>query len=204
MSADPIRFPKLAGFDHPWEVARARQAAAVQLRREGKTYREIAEQLGYGCTDAAVKSIKRAYKATEVAEVAELALAEELDRLDGIVAAFWPGVQAGDSRAADVVLKAMAQRDKYLGLAKPKESHRKVTIEAAPAPPPDLDSYQLRVLQTLRAAGALPALDAPHHYLATSSGGDDPAAADPVDADYREGVPDEAPAEPPTDSVQLD
>lgn len=90
---------------------------AFELRKAGKTYRQIGEMLGYS-HEAARKDIA-AVLSSIVAETknnAEELLAVELSRLDDLQFGVWADARRGDKRAIDSVLKIMERRAKLLGM----------------------------------------------------------------------------------------
>jgi hypothetical protein len=97
-----------------------RQGRALELRRMGWGYVEIASALGIGKSQAhrLVKAgLAEAY-ATVVSEATELR-AEELSRLDAMLSGLWPDARKGDVLSVDRVLKIMERRAKLLGLDAP-------------------------------------------------------------------------------------
>lgn len=102
-----------------------RRAMALELRKAGGSYRQIAETLlgeegipkGYSpqlahkdVTDELIRLREQS------AETAVQVLDLELARLDAMTAAIWPQAEKGDQFAIDRVLKIQDRRAKYLGL----------------------------------------------------------------------------------------
>jgi len=101
-------------------VALQRQRRAVELRRAGRSYREIAHQVGIGVASAhrlitAAIADVRAIVEDDAAEMRAL----ELSRLDGLLAALWPKARQGNLGAVDRVLRIMERRARLLGLDAP-------------------------------------------------------------------------------------
>ncbi len=96
-----------------------KQRLALELRKAGVSFPQIAAQLGYksvsGAFDAVDSAIKRLLQ-----EPAEEVRKLEVARLDHMLSAVWPSVQRGDERAVEMALKIMARRAKLLGLDAPK------------------------------------------------------------------------------------
>lgn len=109
--------------------ARQHEEEALALRRAGHGYAEIGRRLGL-TREGARQVVIRAYGklSEEIAEETAKARDVELDRNDAILAAWWDLAQQGDEKAANVVLKALAQRHKILGLEQTKSD---VTIQAS-------------------------------------------------------------------------
>lgn len=97
-----------------------RQAKALELRRMGKGYVEIAGLLGIGKSQAhrLVTAGLADARAQVDAEASELK-AEEISRLDAMLAGLWPDARKGQQGAVDRVLRIMERRAKLLGLDAP-------------------------------------------------------------------------------------
>lgn len=97
-----------------------RQAKALELRRMGKGYTEIARALGIGRSQAhrLVQASLAEAKAQIFTAAADLR-AVELSRLDAMLAGLWPDARKGSFGAIDRVLKVMERRAKLLGLDAP-------------------------------------------------------------------------------------
>lgn len=93
---------------------------ALELRRTGATYEQIAKQLGMSETSAR-RYVERAY--TRLRELATETVAEirqmETDRLDAMLLSIWPRVQRGELRAIDRALTIHRARVKMYGLEMP-------------------------------------------------------------------------------------
>lgn len=98
-----------------------RQARALELRKEGKGFAEIAQALGYGGPAGAYKAVTTALRKT-LQEPADELRRMELERLDALHAALWPQALAGKWLAVDRVLSVMERRAKLLGLDAPTRS----------------------------------------------------------------------------------
>lgn len=97
--------------------ARAKDREALELRKAGATYQQIADKMGISLSGAGV-CVSRAMDALrlEVKEAAEQVLELELDRLDSMLLGLWDKARRGDVAAIDRVLKIQDRRAKYLGL----------------------------------------------------------------------------------------
>lgn len=99
-------------------ISRAeRRARAVNLRREGLTLREVADELDVSVYTAwndiqtAIRDIPK--------EEADLLRQQEADRLDALQRAVWDAALAGDLPAVDRALKIIERRCRLLGLDAP-------------------------------------------------------------------------------------
>jgi arginyl-tRNA synthetase len=118
---------QIGGTNH---IATAeKQRKAVELRKAGLGYQEIADQIGYTHASAAYKAVRAALRAL-VKEPAEEVLALELARLDAMLAGIWLDARKGNVLKIDRALKIMQRRADLLGLDAPKR-HEWVKEEAA-------------------------------------------------------------------------
>jgi hypothetical protein len=98
-------------------AAKSKDREALELRKAGATYQQIADKLGISLSGAGV-CVSRAMDALrlEVKEAAQQVLELELDRLDHMLLGLWDKARRGDTAAIDRVLKIQERRAKYLGL----------------------------------------------------------------------------------------
>lgn len=97
-----------------------RQAKALELRRAGRSYAEIAAALGLskgGCHKLVHQGLAESRAA--IAGSADELRAEEASRLDALLTATWPDARRGNLQAVDRVLKVMERRARLLGLDAP-------------------------------------------------------------------------------------
>lgn len=102
-------------------TARERELRALELRKAGLTYLQIAQQLGIteqGAHKAVMRTLKRLNERImeQAAEVRRL----ELERLDAMLLSLWPQARKGNLGAIDRVLRIMQRRADLLGLDAPK------------------------------------------------------------------------------------
>lgn len=98
--------------------AKERAAQALELRKEGRTFADIAKECGYNSTQAAFDAVKRAIDAI-TREPAEAVLALELERLDTLWGIQYLNAQSGDPQALAACMKILDRRARYLGLDAP-------------------------------------------------------------------------------------
>ena len=96
-----------------------RRRKALELRKAGVGFQEIADQLGYKDASGAYRAIRAALRAI-IKEPAEEVLALELARLDAMLAGIWLDARKGNVLKIDRALKIMARRADLLGLDAPK------------------------------------------------------------------------------------
>lgn len=97
-----------------------RWTQALELRRAGATYAQIAQTLGYANPSSAQKAVESALKEALV-EPAEGVLQLELARLDAMLSTLWPKMREGDYGAVDRILRIMDRRARFLGLDAPEK-----------------------------------------------------------------------------------
>ena len=101
-------------------IAVERRARALQLRKEGASFDDIAAELGMS-RSAAHKTVQRGLvELTALAKgEAEGLRALELARLDELQRSIWPEATGGNLPAMDRLLKIMERRTRLLGLDAP-------------------------------------------------------------------------------------
>jgi len=104
-------------------IAAERERDALELRKTGMTYEQIAKKLEMSSTGA-YKCVSRALERleAETGEKANEVRKLELERLDVMLAGVWKKAQAGNVYAVDRVLRIQERRSKYLGLDAQEES----------------------------------------------------------------------------------
>ena len=117
-------------------AVRLRDAHAVRLRLEGRTYREVGERLGVSRKMAA-RVVQRGLRAVE-RETTEDLVRLDNHRIDMIWAAMWPRAEAGSAPHAMVCLRALERRARLLGLDHPTRAH--ITAHITPEETDALDA----------------------------------------------------------------
>lgn len=115
---------KLKGKSLEEAIARQRrQQLALELRKQGKSYREIAAMTGTSGQTAkndVLHAIQDARGGDEEDNVLVRDL--ELERCDTMMQALWGKVLGGDLSAIETTLKIMGRRSDYLGLDAPRRT----------------------------------------------------------------------------------
>ena len=103
--------------------AQENRRKAVELRRMGKTYQQIAQLLGMA-KSSVHKAVTRALMdvQSEIDSDAKLVLAQEMDRLDNLQYGYWMQAIKGDVPSGGQILKIMERRARLLGLDKPDKT----------------------------------------------------------------------------------
>jgi|SRR5690625_1532125 len=95
--------------------ANEKRVRAVELRKAGATYDQIAGQVGYSSRASAYRAIKKALD-DAVSEPAKELVSMELERLDALQLGVWQQARTGHLGSIDRVLKIMERRARLLGL----------------------------------------------------------------------------------------
>jgi transposase-like protein len=95
-----------------------RQRKALEARKAGATYDQIARQLDYASTASAYKAVKVALRKT-LQEPADELRTLELTRLDALLIPVWSQAMKGSLPAIDRAIRIMERRAKLLGLDAP-------------------------------------------------------------------------------------
>lgn len=127
-----------------------RVAQALELRRAGKSYPEIAAALGVATSHAhrLVEEGMTDARSQVGAEAAQLR-SEEISRLDAMLQGLWPAARKGGVTAVDRVLKIMERRARLLGLDSPVRA----AVEGGPPGSPPVQSVGM-TLDEFRAMAA--------------------------------------------------
>lgn len=107
--------------------AREKAAKALELRKEGRTFADIATEIGYNSPQAAFDAVKRAMDRI-CREPAEELIRLESERLDALFGIQYLNAQSGDVAALDACMKIMTRRAKLLGLDAPARTDNKTEV----------------------------------------------------------------------------
>lgn len=99
-------------------VAVEKQRQALELRKQGMAYSDIAAELGYKSASGAHAAVRTALKKTLHEPADELRRLENA-RLDALLAALWPAITKGDPKAVAAGVKISERRAKLNGLDEP-------------------------------------------------------------------------------------
>lgn len=110
-----------------------RRRKALELRKSGATYDQIANALHYTDRSNAAKDVKRAILEI-IEEPAKDVLSLELARLDALLLGVWQKAKTGDVAALDRAIKIMDRRSAYLGLDAPQVVEQKTTHDVSATP----------------------------------------------------------------------
>jgi DNA-binding CsgD family transcriptional regulator len=118
--------PRPTGVRNSSQEVRDREAEVVRLRRQGMTFDDIADAVGFTNKGTAYTTWKNANARIIVEDVEEIRKLEG-ERLDTAQAAIWDDVLAGDVAAVNTLLRLMDRRSKLFGLDSPVRVQAEVT-----------------------------------------------------------------------------
>lgn len=104
-------------------LAAYRRTRAVEMAAGGRTYLQIADELGYASRGTVHRIVREALEAQQVQSV-ELLREVEVKRLDALQVALWDAAMSGDVEAAHACLRIIQARIMVLGLAEPGTGQR--------------------------------------------------------------------------------
>lgn len=107
--------PRVDGRHRNRALAAARRARAIELRAQGWTYEQIADELGYANRGTVYRMVGRALEAQTV-EAVDALRALEVERLNAVQVALWDKAMGGDVHAAKQAIRIIAARCRLLGL----------------------------------------------------------------------------------------
>ena len=129
----------------PSEAQIETERRALELRRAGWSFQQIADQLGYANRGSVHRVIQRALKRTLV-EPADALRQLENERQDQMQAALWKFAMRGEVKAVLSVTKIMERRAKLNGLDLPTKHEitgpggNPIVVELSPDVMPDVDA----------------------------------------------------------------
>lgn len=95
-------------------LSKERHRRAIELRKAGATWQQIADQLGYSSAKSAYNSVRTAISNITVEPTTEL-IAIQYERLNHMLLTLWPQVQQGELAAMDRALRIMGEMNTLAG-----------------------------------------------------------------------------------------
>lgn len=111
-------------------TAAEKRKKALDLRRAGWSFDDIAVEVGYANRGSAHRAVKQGIAAITRESATEL-IELELSRLDDLLAGLYEQARNGDLFAVDRALKIADQRAKFLGLYDHKPDDTSAEVRAA-------------------------------------------------------------------------
>lgn len=124
-SRDPTKPDKLRTLE--------RRTKAIEMRARGKSYHEIAKELGVSAKRASeyVWDAIRARQAEQSESVKHHAMLAEM-RLNKLVSSLWDKAMAGDIDTVNALIRCEERRAKLLGLDAPARVHVDMNVQVMP------------------------------------------------------------------------
>jgi hypothetical protein len=108
--------PLVTGRHRNRALAAHRRRVAVELALTGRTYQQIADEMGYANRGTVYRIVQRTLQDRVYESVDDLRRLE-VARLDALQSRYWSRAMSGDLGAAGVVLRVIDRRARLLGLA---------------------------------------------------------------------------------------
>lgn len=124
----PISQKKLKNEVLKPEEKRKRERMALELRKAGMTYQQIADKIGWKNGETASRAVKRALDRITDEPADDLRKLME-ERLGTMLMVLWPDIQRGDNQAIAQGLKIMDRQAALRGLEAPKKFEVNATSE---------------------------------------------------------------------------
>lgn len=112
-------------------LAREREGRALELRKAGYTYAQIAAELGYKSVSAAYGAVVRAMEKLVPVEDAEALRQLEREKLDKMERVLWQQAEGGDHAAIDRILRIMERRARLTGIDAPAKQEIKGSLKVS-------------------------------------------------------------------------
>ena len=109
-------------------ISKEKQRTALNYRKTGMTYAQIAKKMGYASYDGARKAVVAAMDEL-IREPAEEVLKLEVSRLDAMLLSIWNKISKGDTDAIRTAIQIISRRAKMLGLDMPEKIENSVKFE---------------------------------------------------------------------------
>lgn len=126
MSAQALDFgplPRVQGRHNNRPLARLRSIRAVQLVSSGRTYRQVAAEMGYANPGTVHRIVQKA-TARATVEAVEERRDVEGSRLDALQASLWDRAMTGDVQAGRLCMAIIVHRIRLFGLDQDQVSSR--------------------------------------------------------------------------------
>ncbi len=114
-ASEASTLPRVQGRHRNRALAGRRRVRALQLVSEGRTYQQVADELGYANKGTVHHLVQQELGAQVVESVAELRQTE-VARLNSLQVVLWDRAMSGDLQAAKVVGGIIMTRCRVLGL----------------------------------------------------------------------------------------
>jgi hypothetical protein len=129
-----VALPRVEGRHRNRALAAARRTRAIELRAQGWTYEQIAEERGYANRGTVCHIVSDALAMQQAEAIEDLRFVER-QRLDALQVALWDTAMTGDVKAAQAILAIVMARVRLLGLDRTSAHDEPRTPRTVVVPP---------------------------------------------------------------------
>lgn len=115
VAVEDLEIPRVQGRHRNKALAKARQARAIQLVVSGRSYQQVADEMGYANRGTVYRLVNRPLAAA-TKESAEDARAQAFMRLETLLRAVWDRAMTGDIPAGRASLGLIVAECRLMGL----------------------------------------------------------------------------------------
>ncbi len=108
--------PRVSGRHQNKALASVRSTRAIELKAQGRTYQQVADELGYANRGSVYAIVQKGLAASEAQSVDTLRFVEQ-QRLDALQCAVWERAMNGHVPSVEAALGILKARMRLLGLA---------------------------------------------------------------------------------------
>lgn len=112
--------PRVSGRHQNKALASVRSTRAIELKAQGRTYQQVADELGYANRGSVYSIVQKGLAAREAQSVDALRFVEQ-QRLDALQCAVWDRAINGHLPSVEAALRILKARMRLLGLQDGKE-----------------------------------------------------------------------------------
>lgn len=135
------------------ELLQTENRALEMYLKEGKNFREIAEELGYADPSGAERAYKRGLSRAQVDKPEEIVM-ETIQRYKGMLDAYARGSIEGNTRHADIYLRTLRDLIDFVGVGAPTRIEQEVTFKNGPRNINDEVIQLARVIEYIEGSAA--------------------------------------------------
>lgn len=135
------------------ELLQAENRALEMYLHEGKTFREIAQELDYADPSGAERAYKRGLARVQLHKPEEL-VTETIQRYLAVLNAYAKGTMEGNPRHADIYLRTLKDMVDVVGIGAPTRIEQEVTFKNGPRSLNDEVIKLARVIEYIEGSAA--------------------------------------------------
>lgn len=163
-------------------IAYERQRKALELRKAGLTYAQIADQCGYSSPATARKAVVSILESTQRESVNDFRTIQ-FERLSYMIMKLWPRVQDGDEKAIMATASLMERQDRLMGTEAATKVDAHVHHTGGVLVIDGSEDDYVEALEKMAAAAGAKPIEKPEDDIIDAEVVDDPQPALPVGDD---------------------